>query len=233
MAPLLSKRFIGCHGCGCLTPIVLPERGDAADIVAAYVEDWHEFFAVHAPHGLSEFSCPIDTPVSGGPIWDPMAPLVFEVCNGATRYLVRAHRTSVEAPRRYDFAPGNLRVEPGVVELDENDVRRALDMELATDDGQPERHERHERIDALLRAMHASLDGIDADELEIAFEDADDPEVTIAALPDPALQRILDAVAEIFEANTQDRVARFLRENRGEDGVLALRIRRRAVAVSI
>src|SRR5690606_14839467 len=123
-------------------------------------------------------------------------------------------RDSIDLPRRFCFAPGRLVVAPGSVEIDEADVRRALDLEL-----QPHAL-RASQIDALLTVLHASLDGLAAEELEIAFEDVDDPEVSIAPLPEQAFQRVLDASSRIFDDWELPRVERFLLENRGEDGLL-------------
>ena len=207
-----------------LTPVLLPELHDPPEVVDVYLQDWYGFFAEHGAHGLNEMNCALGAAMTGGPVWDPMAELLFEVASGAETFVVRATRASIEAPRRYRFAPGTLQVNAGVVEIDEADVRRALDLELYP-------HVlRASQIDALLTVVHASLDGIEADELEIAFEDIDDPEVSIAALPDQAYRRILDASTQIFDDWERPRVARFLEENRGEDGLLALRVRRRASA---
>lgn len=225
MAEHRHKRFVGCRPCGVMTPIQLPDPGDSEETIETYLDDWYGFFAAHGLHGLVELHCAVGAPLCGGPIWDPMAPFLFEVSGGSETFLVRATRTSIAEPRRYAFSPGSLQAEPAGVELDATDVRRALGMELAPE-SVPET-----QIEDLLRAVYASLDGLDADAVEIAFEDVDDPEVGVAALPDPALQRILDAAAGIFAPGARDRVERFLLENRGEDGLLALRVRRRAVAL--
>lgn len=222
-----SHRFLACRRCGAMTPLWLPECGADVAVVHATIQEWATFFATHAAHLLLEVHRPLEAPVRGGPIWDPMAMLEFEVQGGGETFLAATWRESVEAPRRYTLSLGGLRIEPATVELDEADVRRALDRELAAESA------RDAKIQALLDAVHASLDGIDEEAVEIAFDDVDDPDVGIAALPAPAVQRILDAVPAIFDASARPRVERFVLENRGEDGLLALRIRRRAVAVAL
>lgn len=220
-----SHRFLACRRCGELTPLTLPECCDDTANVQAMIQEWATFFATHAAHLLIEVRRPLDAPVRGGPIWDPMAVLEFEVHGGGETFLATTSRESIDAPRRYALALGELRIEPATVELDEADVRRALDRELEAESA------RDVKIQALLDAVHASLDEIDEEAVEIAFDDVDDPDVGIAALPAPAVRRILDAVPAIFDASACPRVERFVLENRGEDGLLALRIRRRAVAV--
>lgn len=219
------KRFLACCACGSMTPAVLPDPSDPQELTAAYLQDWYEFFASHAEHGLTEMSRPLDGGMRGGPLWDPMAPILFEVVGGGRTHLVRASRAAIEAPRHYALLPGALRLDPGTVEVDDADVRRALDMELGTE------VVRAAQIEAFLDAVHASLDDIAVADVEIAFEDIDDPEIGVAALPDPALRRLLEALPAIFDDRARGRVERFLIENRGEDGLLALRVRRRAVPV--
>lgn len=223
MAAAVQRRFVGCRACGVLTPIVLPERDDAPDVVEAYLQDWYGFFAAHGGHVLVEVAADAGAPATGGPVWDPLAELVFAARCGDEPVVVRAGRASIDEPRRFRFEPGEMLVAPGVVEIDEADVRRALDMEL-----QPHA-QRAAQIDALLTVLHDSVDGLAAEELEIAYEDVDDPEVSIAPLPEQAFQRVLDASSRIFDDGELARVARFLAENRGGDGLLALRVRRRAI----
>lgn len=223
MASAIQRRFVGCRACGALTPVVLPERDDPPELVEAYLQDWYGFFAEHGGHVLVEVVAEAGAVATGGPVWDPMAALVFAARCGDEPVVVHAWRESVDLPRRFRFEPGQLVAAPGVVEIDEADVRRALDMEL-----QPHA-QRAAQIDALLTVLHDSVDGLAAEELEIAYEDVDDPEVSIAPLPEQAFQRVLDASSRIFDDGELARVARFLAENRGGDGLLALRVRRRAV----
>lgn len=224
MAVPAIKKFIGCRTCGCMTPIVLPGAHDAPETVEAYLQDWYGFFADHARHDLVDLSADADGLASGGPVWDPMAELVFEVHAQMESFIARATRASIDLPRTYRFAPGKLSVEASTVEIDEADVRTALDLELYP-------HVlRGSQIDQLLGVLHDSLGTIAAEELEIAFEDVDDPEISIAALPEPAFRRVLDASARIFDDWERPRVARFLEENRREDGLLALRVRRRVTS---
>lgn len=78
MAETVHPRFIGCGACGRMTPIVLPDRGDAPEIAEAYLQDWYCFFSEHARHELIEVACEAGAAATGGKVWDPMAELVFE-----------------------------------------------------------------------------------------------------------------------------------------------------------
>jgi hypothetical protein len=88
------------------------------------------------------------------------------------------------------------------------------------------------KIENFLNALHAAIRDLALEDIEIAFADADDPAVSIAPMPEQAFRRILAASLEIFDPWELPRVERFLRENRLETGVLALRVRRNAVMVN-
>ena len=68
--------------------------------------------------------------------------------------------------------------------------------------------------------------------MEIAFDAADDPDVSIAGMPDGIYNEILARCAEIFDPWELPRVIDFLRDNRDADGLLALRVRRQVIALS-
>ena len=51
-------------------------------------------------------------------------------------------------------------------------------------------------------------------------------------MPDRSYQELLARCAEIFDPTELDTVSKFLRDNRNEDGLLALRVRRELRALS-
>ncbi len=217
----MFRRYWGCRDCGHMTPVVLPEAGAPPELVAAHCDDWYSFLAQHAGHCLAELRAEVGGPVAGLRFGDPMAGFAFAVSDGDTTFLARAWRDSIDAPRQYAFGPGEIGAAPAAVEIDERDVRRALDIEFHPD------HLRPAKVEQLLSAVHDTLVEVDADALEIAFDDAADPEVSVAPMPEAVLRRILDASTRIFDPAELPRVEKFLVENRAEDGLLALRIRRR------
>jgi hypothetical protein len=80
--------------------------------------------------------------------------------------------------------------------------------------------------------VHEIVSRIDPEVLEIAWDAADDPAVTIAPMPDDSFQQLLARSAEIFDAADWPRVIDFLSDNRHADGLLALRVRRHLRALS-
>ena len=221
----MFKRFWGCHDCGCMTPVVLPDASAPAATVAAYVEDWYAFLDAHAGHPLAELTAEFGAPVAGLHCGEPMTRVAFTVADRDTTYLGVGWRTSIDEPRRYLFGPGSLQLAAPAVEIDDGDVRRALDMEFHP------HHLRPAKVDLLLSAVHDTLGEVDAEALEIAYDDAADPEVSVAPMPEAILRRILDASTRIFDPWELVRVEKFLVENRAEDGLLALRVRRRPIAI--
>lgn len=221
----MFKRFWGCHDCGCMTPVVLPDASAAVDTVTAYLEDWYTFFEGHAGHRLTELTAVLGAPVAGLHFGDPMARVTFAVADHDTTYLACGWRESIDAARQYSFGRGTLHLAEAAVEIDDGDVRRALDMEFHP------HHLRPAKVEQLLSAVHDTLGDVDTEALEIAFDDAADPEVSVAPMPEAILRRILDASSQIFDPWELARVEKFLVANRAEDGLLALRVRRRPLAI--
>jgi hypothetical protein len=87
-------------------------------------------------------------------------------------------------------------------------------------------------LDRFISVVHDIVSHIPPNDLEIAFDDADDPAVSIARMPTESYQELLTRCTEIFDAWEWPRVSRFLRDNRGEDGLLALRVRRQMSLLS-
>jgi hypothetical protein len=116
---------------------------------------------------------------------------------------------------------------PRGVQIDPHDLRRGLDLQFNPQTLRPF------KVDRFLAAVHEVINQIDADDLEIAFDDADDPSVSIACMPNATYDDLLARCAKIFDPRAElPRVAAFLQENRGADGLLALRVRRHVTALS-
>lgn len=186
-----------------------------------------EFVAKHRAHHIASLWRSGSEVRADRPLWDPLATLTFEVTDGDQSYVVNATRRSIEDDRRYQFAPGLLEVGNAEVQIEPYDLRRGLDLQF-----RPEKLSRV-RIDRFLAAVHEVVNQLDAEELEIAFDDADDPTVSIAGMPDATYNDLLARCAKIFDPREElPRVVAFLRDNRGADGLLALRVRRQVAALS-
>lgn len=216
-------RFLACHDCGTLVPADISERtglNGAAQELALGLE---EFVVEHGSHTLVELRRTKAESLSGGPLWDPMAAVHFELTDGARRYVARAWRACVDDPRRYELTPHVLQGAASQVNVDERDVRRSLDLEFFPHAVRPT------KIDEFVEALRHALREVATEELEIAFVDAQDPAVSIARMPERTFQQLLAASARIFDPWEMPLMQRFLEENREGDGVLALRVRRQAM----
>ena len=105
-------------------------------------------------------------------------------------------------------------------------MRRGLDREFYPQALRPT------KLDRFISVLHDVVRHIPPAELEIAFDLADDPAVSIARMPNETYEELLARCIEIFDPWEWPRVSRFLCENRGEDGVLALRVRRHVALLS-
>jgi hypothetical protein len=222
VTPLSS--FLACSDCGTLVPMVSESRSiadDSCELAAAA----DEFASEHSAHDLVRLHRTDTEPLSEGAPWDPMVRVHLELTDGERLYVATASRRSVDDERVYTFRPCCLRTVAAAVGIADNDVRRGLDLEFFPHAVRPT------KVEDFLGALHEAIGELATEDLEIAFVDSADPAVSIAPMPEQAVQRVLTASSKIFDAWEFPLVERFLRQNRQETGVLALRVRRNAVIV--
>jgi hypothetical protein len=118
-----------------------------------------------------------------------------------------------------------LELENSEVHIDPTDLRRALDRQFYPHVLRPTKLER------FLSAVREVISQIDPDELAIAFDSADDPTVSFARMPETIYNTLVARCTDIFDPWELPRVVSFLDDNRREDGLLALRVRRPLAAL--
>jgi len=214
--------LLACHDCGVLYPVEL--TGLTAP--PAEDEEYLAFVSEHAAHRTAHLSRQDEETVSEQPLWDPMGTLIFVATDGDQPYIVVARRESIEEPRTYRFTPGTLEHRNSEVLVEDSDLRRELDRQFFPYALRPT------KLDLFISVVHDIISHIPPDALEIAFDAADDPAISVARMPTESYQELLTRCTAIFDAWEWPRVSRFLRDNRGEDGLLALRVRRQANLLS-
>jgi hypothetical protein len=213
----VTNEFLVCRACGLLSPI-------SSDIDASYDEgepsDLDRFRAEHDTHGL-DVANRSDTPaVHDRPVWDPMAIAWFEVRTGGEAFIVRSSRSSIDAPRRWELTRGVIEQRAGQVELDQEYLRLALDQWFYPQVLPP-------RVsDRFLAVLEDVAQALDPDEITTAFDDSDDPQVSIAPLPISARERVLERTQGFLDEAERQRFAGFVDAHSGADGALALHVRR-------
>jgi hypothetical protein len=217
--------FLACHDCGVLHPVE-PIRPAWFDDVTQASADYASFVADHAAHRTAWLVRQDGDTASNQPFWDPMATLTFQATDGREHYIVTARRESIDDPRAYRFARGELETRSSEVVVDDHDLRRGLDRQFFPHALRPT------QVDRFISIVHEVVSHIPPDNLEIAFDVADDPTVSVARMPTESYQELLVRCTEIFDLWEWPRVSRFLSDNRGEDGLLALRVRRQVSAIT-
>jgi hypothetical protein len=218
--------LIACRDCSVLQPLMCMRSPGADDAVEVSREAYHQFFAEHHAHDLTWLTRYGDELTSDRALWDPMATVTFEVTDGRHAYIATGSRTSLEEPRVYRFAPGTLDAMETAILVDDKDLRRALDVEFYP-------HAlRLGKLDRFVVAVRQVVSHLNPAELPIAFDDANDPMVSVARMPDQSYEELVARCTEIFDPAEMDTVSKFLRDNRDEDGLLALRVRRELRALS-
>jgi hypothetical protein len=212
--------FVACLTCGVLHPCLRrsPTQRDSSEQEAS--ESYQQFRSAHAGHLTSEVHRHDSESFADRPLWDPMASSAFEVTDGWRTYVVISTRTSIEEPRTYRIMPGSIEVHTSDISVDDRDIRRALDYAFYP------HAVRGTKIDRFVAALREVISHVEPDELAIAFDAADDPQVSIAPMPEVRYAELLSRCAQIFDGWELSRVSSFLQSNCGEDGLLALRVRR-------
>ncbi len=217
---MFREDLLACRDCQLLQPAVDDSPTHRDELTQDAVDAQNEFIARHAAHHLARFRRHGSESHADRPLWDPMATITFEVTDGDRIYVATCARQSIDAPRVYRFAPGSLEVHNAEVSVDVGDLRRGLDLQFYPHAIRPTKVER-------LVAILCDLVGhVAPDELQIAFDTSEDPAVSIARMPDTVYETLVACCADIFDAWELERVHVFLSNNREEDGLLALRVRR-------
>jgi hypothetical protein len=219
MTQRFQDSFLACYDCGVLHPVALEAPAVMEDTPTAH-DDATAFAADHVTHRTSHLFRYGDDAASDRPLWDPLGTLVFQATDGEQLYVVVGRRESIADPRTYRFTQGTIQTTNSEVLLDDGDLRRALDRQFFPHTLRPT------KLDRFISVVHDVVSHIPPNDLEIAFDDADDPAVSVARMPTESYQELLTRCTDIFDAWEWPRVSRFLRDNRGEDGLLALRVRR-------
>lgn len=220
MNDLLSTGFLACRDCGVLQTVLLHASIWSDDMVEDAFRTCDEFLAEHGAHRIAWFQRHGVDCVADRPLWDPMATITFEVSDGQDSYIATSARESIDAERVYRFVPGSLQLRQSQISLDEQSLQRALDLQFYPHALRPT------KVARLLSVLHEVVGQINPDDVAIAFDEADDPAVSIGRMPDASFDELLARAAEIFDSWELARITDFLRDNRNEDGLLALRVRR-------
>ena len=215
-----NRPLIACRDCSVLQPLTCVRSTQADDAADVWREAYRDFLADHRGHDLACFTRHGDAFASDHALWDPMATITFEITDGERIYVATGSRLSLEEPRIYRFVSGTLDAVGTAILVNDEDLRRGLDWEFYP-------HAlRLGKLDRFVLMVREIVGRLNPEELPIAFDDADDPMVSIARMPDRSYQELLARCAEIFDPTELDTVSKFLRDNRDEDGLLALRVRR-------
>lgn len=206
-----AQRFLACRTCLRLTRVAPDLPPD---------DDEPPFETAHAGHRLEPVTRLGDAFLSDRPAWDPMATTYIEVTNGSEVLLVRSGRRSVEDPVERVLLPGRLRLERVTVEFESGLIERALDAHFFPHALRPGKVQRFLQIlDDLCRQ-------VDADDLEVVFDSAEEPHVHYARLPTPLRQELLSRCAAVFDTWERERLQNFLLQVDADDGLFTLRVTR-------
>jgi hypothetical protein len=216
----MANDFLLCRQCGVLFPLpAQPSDGTEPGAEEGDV-DLELFRARHASHALEHATRSPSAAVHDRPVWDPMATSWFRVRTAIDELLVCLRRSSIEEPRVGHLQDGVRFEESYAVEVDERLLRMALDRHfypLALPSN---------KLEKFVVAVRDVLRELDPASIETSFDDADYADAGIAPFPDVLCGRLLSRCTSIFDDEELDQLGLFVKANRAEDGVLALRVHR-------
>jgi hypothetical protein len=216
----MNAGWMGCRKCGVAVPLLpsaawLPGDSELRDDLVT------DFLTDHTGHQVTHlYRCEDTEVVTNRPLWDPMATIALQVTDGNGFFILRGERQSINEPRLYHFSAGNFVVRRTRVNIDTRDLRRGLDLELYP------HTVRTALVDRFIDLLLELVGRVQPENLDVAFDASDDPSVSIARMPAEVYEALYGRCSEIFPTDDLVRVRKFLDDNRFEDGLLALRVRR-------
>lgn len=221
----MRENLLLCRDCGTLFPLdhpAVPQAGDAESALA----ETDLFRAAHRHHRLEHVRRVPSSVLYDRPAWDPMSTAWFRVQTEASELVVKSWRSSIDEPRRYQLVSDPLPEPECWAEVDERMLRICLDRHFYPR-ALPAR-----KLDRFVTLVGELLSGVDARTIETSFDDVDYANAGIAPFPCPLSARLLSASADVFDTEELELLASFIESNRGEDGALAVRVRRDLLAAS-
>jgi hypothetical protein len=217
----MREAFLLCRDCRVLHPVFVPHQNGSRGVVDEETAiAYGQFVAEHRLHTLERVERCSLREYHDGRVFDPMRTSLIEVSNGKGPLTICRSRDDVELPRVWEVADQHIEERPSSLSIEEPVIRRALDRHFYPYVLRPS------KIDDFVRAVYEVLATIVAEDVETAFNDGEDPAVSIARLPDDSCLALLTRCGYIFDAWELVQIASFVGANRDEYGALALRVRR-------
>ena len=216
----MANDFLLCRPCGVLFPLPAQPSDGIDHEMQERDLDLEDFLAQHESHALEHATRSAFPAVHDRPVWDPMATSWFRVCTARDELVVCLRRSSIEEPRVGHLQRGAQFEESYSVEVDERLLRMALDRHfypLALPST---------KLEKFVVAVRDLIRELDPATIETSFDDAEYADAGIAPFPDALCGRLLSRCMSIFDGYELDHVGAFVKANRAEDGVLALRVHR-------
>lgn len=222
----MRDHLLLCRECGTLLPVDRPAVPEAAPAEESALAEIDLFRTAHRDHRLEHVKRVPSSALHDRPAWDPMSTAWFRVRTDASELVVKSWRSSIDEPRRYQLVSDPLPEPECWAEVDERMLRICLDRHFYP------RVLPARKLDRFVTLVREILATVDARTIETSFDDADYANAGIAPFPCHLSARLLSVSADVFDAEEQKLLASFVESNRGEDGALAVRVRRDLLAAS-
>jgi hypothetical protein len=217
----MEEVFLLCRFCRVVHRVYAARELAAGGTVSEEAAvSYGQFLIEHRHHTLQRLERSTFVEAWDRPLWDPSRSGCMELTNGHERFTVRSWRPTIDAPVSRELVDETIETSTLRLSVEEDALRRALDHHFFPYALRPK------KIDSFVAAVQEVLAALPGYQLEPSFDDADDPAVSIARLPDDGCVALLARCMDIFDAWELPRVASFVSANRDEYGALALRVHR-------
>ena len=225
----MVERLLRCAQCNQVIPR-FGSLGDFGERSTLFGVEWSsddldsqkEFLLRHEGHPLEELTVDPETFVSDRPSWEPVKTSYVEASNGRQRFVIKRMRTSLARPVSYELIPGEIRVSPETLEIQEEEVRKEISW-LNGSFPVP-----GDKVNKFMEAFREEIRSIPAESIPAAIDKVlpgDTPLLAFGSLSENRWEKVLLRCESHLRPSELQGIQKFIRENCAPDEALALQIR--------
>jgi hypothetical protein len=182
------------------------------------VDDWRAFVHRHAGHPLEALAASDQASWHGASV-DPMQQKYIEVTNGRVWFVMRAFRTSIHEPLRFEAIPGRLRVKRVVLEVQADAIRKELKKYFSWGVTPPS----DAKLELFIGLFQQLVCDLVPDGMNAAALSHSEAAVGRGDLSDGIAEKLLQKCVPYFSPEELNELKRFVTTRSDADGVMTLR----------
>lgn len=214
--------FLACLNCHLSVPTVLDPPSCSESATGAETDCFLRDHAGHSVTRLERYDLRLSAEQNW---WRRSSGASFALTDGKQLFLVEAERVRAQGESQYRLRPATLHAREPKLAVDEETIRRGLVSALF-----PYRL-RSTKFRRFMEALQDVIGRLSENQLDLVFEDTDDPSLAIARMPDCAYAELERLTPSLFDPWELPRIEQFLARDRDQESLLSLRVRREIAAL--